>query len=717
MDESVTETLIAATTKRYASGARRNFVQLAKEYLTESPIKVVIEATCCDHPTIRRIAASCLNQRQSEFAPEHLECVWELPKENHLLLRTASAFELPSISRDVATQPLALAENEDPDVRRSACEWIVRQQPSLIPKLVEVFRRTADTVLARTLCLHAPRQSVNALADLYLRSVSKNRLTVPLAGIAVTPHLLASLWRQKEPDARKLAVDFGYIEADAGCPLDGLEAGLWFVNAAIASDLDEASRRVNELCWYLLARLSRSQDAKLPDFDHTRSLDKALLIAAVRRLDHDNLDAARNASPLERADPLFDVLQFAHSPQRLNAKGLLDEPLAEATSMGLTSELTSQYLLDNAACQIERDADMRTESTLFLKARYELAAREGRVPGDVRTDGGSRRLPDAVRLVRSENEDSPPAIEELSPGARAVRRLIWDFEGTDSGQELLEHEAKVRDRLLPIGVEVQIPNVPAITHVAWKEAFRSAGIPSPRRPECGTMLEAAIPPAASSRATIQFLHALGRYRIVGEEQDLGIHVSIQGDLGPAARCLAYVQLFLNDPVDRSPKPSHGQRLVMSKGLLCLNDDTTRCWWNTRSNQRTELRTFIAAVRLDGAEVTVDENALRAIKETHLLASALGSSEPTMRNHFDVFAESVAAITRTMPPAFQNLLNANFYESTGDYRDGQLHESLPIFRLRQAARDQAKDSTHMRSFCDKLRLCRTKFAECVEEGLG
>lgn len=717
-DRSMSPFLDAFSRQHFASQPRDNLLVGLRRELQRGSIEQILDAIASDDRPVQRMAFAILRSRSSELNHSHLTVTVEDVENRAAVLRAFGAIsDFQFQDAALEARLLSIVGTGSRSVARAAAEYLVRRSNRSIEQVVRLFEQTDDTAIGRVLCLHAPQQACFSLATSYLRQRARVGSGPSYVGVALTPTRLCNL-NVPESDIAILSADFGYTSESSQFSPDALAGQLWYCDESIF-DTAEATRRVDEVSWYLIGRACAGETTGVPSFDPDSETERALLIAAVRRLDSENVQRRVQASPFEFPDPLQGILRFAHSPSRLVAKALFDEPLSNFESAGWPSELKSQYLLDHASIAVNPDEERRTEAALFLQARYEVANETGDVPIEVITDAGSKRLAEARSLVEPPTIGSPlDAIEELSPGARAARKWLHVFDGCDIGSRLRTDEVAFRDYLVPIGIEVQIPTVPLRKHIAWKESLRNAGIPSPRRPECRTMLEAAFPPSATSLAPTLFLESIGRVGLVDSEQDLGLHVSFQGDLGPQVRYLAFVQMLLNTPIDRSEKPRTGQSLVMSKGLVCLNDDVTRCHWNPIGNTRTELRTFLLAARsMQSGGLEPDPGTIRSVVETHLLASSLLSDNDSLRRPFTQFQSLVRKIMTSAPPAFTALLDANFYESTGDYRDGEMLTALPIMRLLDDVREHRSDRTLMKSLRDQLRIARADSAKLFAREVG
>lgn len=602
-------------------------------------------------------------------------------------------------------------DHPDGSTRAAVASLIVRQFPSLISVLVDRLRQD-DREAARQLCYEGHPQTIDALMTFYRVSEVRDG-DVPVAlGLGLTGEWLAECHETSSVLAIKLARRFGYLGGGVcDLPTNLLRLGIDFVNPAMmAVEPAELRMCVNELMWAILGQTdmelvtkatcrrskqgehspSESVATAASGLDLDSEYDCGLLFAAVRELDRSNLEQSRTRPSGKFADPLTGAARFFHASLRHLRYVLIEETRELAGALSVPQNLMGEFVLHRTAVLLEADEDKRVEAELYLRARWMLVARdftqEPKVPRVEYSDSGKIRFRAAARLVTPEPIKSDPnRLTDGSPCLRAVDRLLRATGRPHGCEPALEEELSLAPILRPVGIEVQMPTVDDNLHVAWKEFLIECGVPSPRRRECGRMLEAALPPAGSWHAPVEFLKWLPNSGLLSEPQDLGIHVSLQGDLGPNARYLAFPQLFLNEPLNQAPRVRSGLRLVMSKGLVAINDDVVQCQWTDRASCRTELRVFVAAVRAEDGLLHADEAAMRSIKETQLIGSAFLSEDDSLRKVGEQFAAQVERVVQDLPSAFEALLHANYYEATGDPTDTSLLDHLPIVQLRESVR--------------------------------
>ena len=626
---------------------------------------------------------------------------------------------------------------------------ICRQFPSQLPLLLESLSRP----VARILCFHAARgdftfDMVDALIRRMTSSMHQNLIPTFL-GLAITPQWLAELSICNSLQAVELAEACGAVEPGMGeFPCEHLASGVCFVNRHLAVVPIEAIRHdMQSICHHLLAlggTLSSDRPAELQDgrsvdaMNLKHSLDQALYFAAVREYERQDLAARALRSPFcfnGLRDEASDAGLFLHLPARLLRERLIHDPVKTAESLSVPPELHTRFAFEFATMNLRPNDDQRTESSLYMHARWAAMRSATRWAVDefqpVVTQNGNMRFPEAIVSVLRDHDllsavsggqtirlPSTPSEDVISTTAAACLRLMAILkhpELADVRTELQEGEKRLAPSLLPVGVEIQIPHVNDSNHVGWKELFRSVGISSPRRPECGRMLELALPPAVSWHAPCQFLRLVAELGIPSGAQDLAVHVSLQGDLGRIAGYLAFTQLFMNTSSFHSPRLKSGLRHVMSKGLVHLNRDVIQCRWTNPADCRTELRVVVARVIKVGGFLEIDHDALECIRQIQLIASASVSSAFECRTLAQQFVESLGSVVESYPPCLKDLMDANFYESTGDYRAVELLDSLRVLQLREAAR--MLTANQKAAFQKSSAELRSKLSDQIEAKMG
>lgn len=611
-----------------------------------------------------------------------------------------------------------------PEVQSALARLICRQLPEHLAILVE----SLTMPVARVLCFHAARGELNndliAIIVRWMTRRHEARFFSPVLGLALTPRWLTAFSNIDPVLANDLAVTFGFVEhGTTAWPQEFLSQGICFVNSAMLTlPLDELQQDVAAIQRHLL-RSSGILIANSPsqltnglaidEMDLQDPLHQGCFLAAVRECERNELANRPLTSAFKFQafqDEASDQVRFMHLPARLLKSLLIDEPQVLAAHLCVPPTWLSRFLFEHAMIQLQPN-NQKTESMLYLRARW-AALRLNSYQNletlrPCKTQNGNWRFSEAISIVLKTDEGeaslvglrtklsglSAASTKVVSPCAAACLRLLKLLKHTKFDEFSAELEMRERSwasAMVPLGMEIQIPHVCDTKHIGWKELFRSIGIPSPRRPECGRMLELSLPPSATWHACCHLLELIAEQQIVQEEQDLAIHLSLQGDHGQIVSDLCFTQIFLNTSAFRFQRPASRMRHVMSKGLIHRNVDVVQCGWAATATCRTELRVIIAGVFKSEHGYHIDPEALACIRQIHLISSAAASSSSDLRKIAADYSVTLRKIVSSFPPSLQNLLDANFYESTGDYRAVELLSSLKILQLREEARDLAQE---------------------------
>jgi hypothetical protein len=177
---------------------------------------------------------------------------------------------------------------------------------------------------------------------------------------------------------------------------------------------------------------------------------------------------------------------------------------------------------------------------------------------------------------------------------------------------------------------------------------------------------------------------LQRQQLISREpaQEMTMHISLQGDLGPAARTLAFPQLFIHPSQRLRNRPDSAMTRVMSKGLVHRNGDVEQLGSLLAFDSaavRTELRMFRMFGNIVHQRLVILPTYIDDIVATHVIGSAMLSKCVACQAIVEEYRQQIELETARLSPEFSRLLNSNFYESTGDPRDEVLLRTLPIFR--------------------------------------
>lgn len=632
-----------------------------------------------------------------------------------------------------------LLKTEFEELQSANARFICQCLPQLRPALI---REIAPSTL-RVVVMFAQDNEVEPI----IKACRTFYDTLPtVLGLALSPQRLLQLSTREPELAERLAQRHGYTsDVTLSEAVLTLQLGVRHVDASMLTRTAEEVRADVSEIMHAILRETGATDSKpvsqettqLPDFSQSRYA-QAVLFAAVRELDTASIEARRLASPndfTQHKDLATNVASFMHVPKSLLRTRLIDDACSLADQCFVPEDWLSQFIVEHAATSLATTNEQRDESELFLRARWRIMAHRQRWTATSckpKRLGKTIRFPASLslvvppeRLLFSNDADSPPVLRKSAcpafdfPCESAIQNLVGPFSSSKQVAELSDALQRSSDvhaiKVVPLGVEIQIPIVCDNQHIAWKELFRSAGIASQRRLECGRMLEASLPPAASTLPIRRFLEFIIEQGIVGCEQDLGIHVSLQGDLGEDAAYLAFPQLFLNNPMQKTRRPRHAMRLVMSKGLVRLNSDVRTCTWAAPASFRTELRVFICGVKKNG-RLEIDPTITEAIRETHLIGSAMLSDEQELKAIAADYRKSIGACIDRFPIELIELLNSNFYEATGDYRDATMLDHVDIVKRLEAAR-HAIDQREFSELRDELSKIRTDAANRIATKWG
>ena len=594
-----------------------------------------------------------------------------------------------------------LLDSDSEKLQVANARLIFTQIPELKPDLI----RCVTPVTQRTIFVFAAQGDLSPLISALADNGHESLPTV--LGLALTAQWLAQQSLDSATIAELLAFRHGYV-ADISLQqaIPFLEAGIRHVNSSMVEKcVEEVQGDLAALNGVLVrgingiwSNLKHSAINRIFDFAGS-DYDLGLLFAAVRDLDTANLEQRRRDSPFDFMscrDVATDVVRFMHVPVSLLRQSLFDDAVKRAHYCCVPDSMLNQFIFEWVVTQLGPTDIARLESELFLCSRWTaMSALNNWDIADFQTEhlGQTIRFPVAMSIVVPHDrldfsfEQSRPRLKRtnfpalLSPCATAVARFAEVYLCGERLREVYDKfetsEAVHSRHLCPVGIEVQIPMVDDNRHIAWKELFRSVGIPSRRRPECGRMLEASLPQAASMLPVVAFLRMLIEFNIITHRQDVGIHMSLQGNLAESARYLAYPQLFLNRAICKTPRSRDSMRLVMSKGLVNRDTEVRKCSWYPGDLIRTELRVFVAGIESINGSLVVDECLIDALNSTHLIASALLARSKALQDVGRRYIQDIRNCVNRFPEEFGRLLSANFYEATGDFHDPSLLEFLPI----------------------------------------
>lgn len=594
---------------------------------------------------------------------------------------------------------LACLDDDDARVRLAAARVVAFRMPENASRILPLLQSADSFEATRLICLS---QNTEVLWPL-LRAWGFPEKSAPLpAGWLLNPRWLAEEHACYPAEVERLARDFGYQEETVTPAVLSLwREGYWFVSRemAAANPARAWEARVRAFAWQLLPfSLGRVSTESL-EVNVNDPLDVALFLADVREADISNLETARERDPARyRTQENQRVLVCAHAPAAFVRRRFVDDAKRLASRIRVAPQNLGGFLVDHARTLLETEDEDFVESDLILRAKW-LALGKG-----YDLDGISLQ-PASVPV--KEDRDFPllkfavlkpfmqaKADQRMSVGAQAALAMA-DYLGWPSfKEELLELERLYEPFAAPVGCELQLARVPYDVALAWKQAFRALGVPSPRRPEYKDMVELAFRPCFSYHALALgplLMHQLG---LVQSGQNIAMHVSVQGDLGDFSRYLAFLHQAIHQG-ERKPAPARWRQLsnmarLMSKGAVCLNEDAEPARAGLPAACRTELRVYACHADEADGEVLLNLSYIDDLVSTQLLSSAAYASHPVFASIVEDFKAAVEMCVADLPASLGALLRANYYEATGEPRDGEMVELLPFVQLRSVARRAARE---------------------------
>lgn len=660
------------------------------------------EFLACENLLVRQATGRWIHrQRQTEATRTAVTTALtsEAPLRAGALI-VLSGVQPPLAWPGLVRQILSNLEHSDAAVRLAAARCIAFRYAEHASALLPLCRDPRTAAEGLTLACYS--QNPGLIQPLLDVLADKRRLP-PAFGFLLSPTWLAQQAIRAPETVTRLALEFGYIDGELtpdAVPL--LRAGFMFVPRAVpaAGDVELWQARISAFNWRLLPQELGLQKTATLDIDS--DLDRDLFVAAVRAADMLNLQLEKERNPFTyRARESTWTAKFFFAAASYCRRKLLDEARREADKLALPVAHVGEYVLDRARCLLEADEEHQVENEMLLQARWRSVARGHPCAGlpcqvpltDAEYPGAKFAVLDAARLasgpaVTTESSRSPIISSVLSPGATAVVNLAHYLGMAAEVASLAESERIHGAFLVPAGIELQIPMVGAGTTFAWKQALRHFGIPSPRRPEYKTTVEAAFRPARSYHGLMLAPMLIAKLGIPATEQDAALHLSIQGDLGPDVRYLALPLLLLKR--SRRGRTSDARlhesmARLMSKGFVNRNNDVEQVPGAPPAVCRTELRMFGCIFERQSGQMVANPAYGPLIAAAHLLASTALCERPEAEAIWADYKAAVTQAVTALPPEFNAMLEADWYQATGDPRDGRLVALLPIMQRYVAMR--------------------------------
>lgn len=625
------------------------------------------------------------------------------------LLKTLGSIPLPDHD-DLKTALIEVARSASLVTAELATKVICFRYPSLAPVLAS---EEMPLGVRLGLCYSKNDSLVMPLITAWGREAVIAHPPIAL-GLLISPRSLASVWRNDANLGLALAQQYGYLDDaidaqtlsipenfyelsqqerssfDARLRIrdnlcDQLGCGLMVVDPSFATvATEDLQMREAEIIKSLLPWSTGMQRPPPQNFTFDTPEDRLLFLSAVRTLEKTNFDVKVDERPhTERGRENQKWIEFSYAPHSYSNRELITKPRKAFEETTLDAALFIPYAFDYAHCRLERDSQLQDEQLLIFESRWAHASKMRVSPKPVREypiidcntfqELSELVLPHRPRL-------STVRLEPLSHGANSARKLLLYREQHDFAHALEAAENHLKSVLPTVGIEIQNPftRERRAESFAWKQTLRAFGIPSPRRPEYRAMVEAAFLPAFSYHAHIASLLILRDLGFFKPGEDLALHVSLSGKLGPDIRYLLFTQQFAGAPTKNPP----GQKL-MSKGFVHVHEDAVHPLIekpNTQNPFRTELR----SMRIN-KEMLLSERHPHFIDDIatfQLLGGALASNNSALHRVWDDFQASIDSQVAEMPGIVRRFLDADWFESTGDSSDHRLMPLLDIVERRR-----------------------------------
>lgn len=587
----------------------------------------------------------------------------------------------------------SVLKHDRQQLRRAAVAVIARRSPEDALHVLDEPACRSDFEILRMLCWADDPKLIRPLLEGF---GFPNRTPPPSIGYLVTAPWLAEN-HATSPDAVEWLIrECGYC--DQRVTEDVIELlllGLSFIGPTMKADgpADKWVERVRALSWQMVPD---AIDVSLRDrkpLALSDPIEEALFLAAVRETDRMRFTITRSGVPAELTRYQYEASPVCfHASTRYVRRMFLTAAAAMADELSIGAGERDQFVIDHARLALEAVPEQRIAADRALRRRWIRSTSQS-----TNLSPGNTVLGEFVPSRRN---------EKLSPCAQSVRWLA-EVAGLDSQQMahwLADCEQRWAKYTVPAGIEIQTPSADPNLFGLWKEALAILGIPSPARPEFGGTLEAAFRPSRSFHALLLAPLLLQRQQPICREptQEMALHLSLQGDLGPAATTIAFPQLFIHPSQRLRNRSDLAMTRVMSKGLIHRNRDVELLAPRSAREDavlRTELRMFRLFGEIVDQRMVISPTYVDDIVATHLIGSAILSSCSACKAIVNEYRQRIEQEVEKLPPEFLRLLNSNFYESTGDPRDEVLLQSLPIFRAWSDVRKVVRE----RSLHDSLEV--------------
>jgi len=660
-----------------------NEVPLVKAVYEEMTDENMFDFFSIDNVLVRKVAARRISRqiREPLFLERLIKRLSGDSKEKEGILTSLSYIPLPDDGRLFDEVRKSLYSNNS-KIKFAASKVISYRYPERAEVLIPVMRNLKDGDIAKIACYSQNPKLVWAIAD-YFNFPEEIH---PALGFLLNPVWLAKNYNKDKENVGKLITKYGYAQEIFDKTIDFLAEGFMFVSPGMfEKDQSSLQRRIQDFLWQLLPDMAQTNYKHNGFLNINNELDRDIFFAAVRTADVDNINAKRDKDPFS-----YRVLESkatalcCHSPYNYYKRILIDEGLILAEKLKVEKDNLGLFLTERARACLELDDEAKVEAEALLMAKWLALSKTGYSFSNprsypIKNDEDFPLLKFGVIQPKEVKERN----RKVSVGANSVLNLANYFGIDGLDEKIVEFEELYSKFLLPVGIEIQVPGSKIDTCLGFKQALRYFDIPSPRRPEYKEMVEAAFRPARSFHSFVLgpiLLHKLG---IFNYAQEMAFHISIQGDLGEEVRYLAFPHQFYNrrrkKTLEQDARFAAMARL-MSKGFVNLNKDVEPCFGNDKPECRTEIRVCgCFSDSIDG-KVGLRLSYIDDLISTHLLASASLNFE--FKGLWNEYKSEIEKYTLTLPEEFSKLLYSNWYEATGDPRDGRLVGMLPIIKNRE-----------------------------------
>ena len=578
------------------------------------------------------------------------------------------------------------AELEHPDlaVGIAAARCLAKHAPARLPTLVRAVERDGGSELARMFCLSGNSELIRPLVEYSDRRL---KALLPSIGWLVTAEWLARTREEDPALAVRLARSFGYLDGEPTPDAWELFAEGWsFVPAELAARIAESTEDRRRLTRTLVPTALATSDAGIVA-EAEDPLWRATLMAAVRDADRSNLQESLDRSPFDPrviASPQIAVAM--HAPAGYLNRVFIEEPLEEARRLHVGPAELAEFLVDSARVALETLEEPKAELQMATLAKWRARARLGTRSHHLRierfpilTDDDA---PDLKSVVLGRRAPMRLA-RKGSPGMESICRIAIQAGLPDLSATLGEIEDSWGQLFPTTGMELQVPSVDRETALCWKQALRSLGVPSPRRPEYFQTVEASFRPARAISTLVLGPLLLPKLGLISEPVEMALHLSIGGDLGDDANDLAFLLNFIAMGRTRRAWPT-GMKWVLSKGLVHFHPEAEPL--GLTGSGRTELRILRCMAAPSGGRLKLNAAFIDQAVAATLLATAMLSNDEELTAIREQFRSELTQLVETLPESFREVRESNFYDSTGDGSDPEWLGSLPIVRTLSRVRE-------------------------------